>query len=112
MSLAAYTVEIQIKKYKENGLDGLIPLLKQGCPRKLSPEQEAKLIGTIINKTTADVVSELYMTWECKLLCILMKQAFKISFSKNRMRDMLLCLGFSYTRPKYSLAKTCQEKQK
>lgn len=112
VSLTPHTVGIQIKKYKENGLDGLLPLPKPGCPRKLSPEQEAELIDTIIHKTPADVGIEPYMTWDCKLLCIWVKQTFGISFSKGGMRDMLLRLGFSYTRPTYSLAKASQEKQK
>ena len=92
VSLTPHTVGIQIKKYKENGWDGLLPLLKSGCPRKLSPEQEAELIDTIINKTPADIGIEPYMTWDCKLLCIWVKQTFGISFSKGGMRDRLLRL--------------------
>ncbi|MDE5977433.1 MAG: IS630 family transposase, partial [Turicibacter sp.] len=112
VSLTPHTVGIQIKKYKENGLDGLLPLPKPGCPRKLSPEQEAELIDTVINKTPTDIGIEPYMTWDCKLLCIWVKQTFGVSFSKGGVRDMLLRLGFSYTRPTYSLAKASQEKQK
>lgn len=52
------------------------------------------------------------MNWDCKLLCIWVKQEFEISFSQGGMRNMLLCLGFSYTRPMYSLVKVSQEKQK
>ena len=55
VSLALHTVGIQIKKYKQNGLDGLILLPKPGCPRKLSPKQDVKLIDTIINKIPTDV---------------------------------------------------------
>lgn len=112
VSLTPHTVGIQIKKYKENGWDGLLPLPKPGCPRKLSPEQEAELSNTIINKMPADVGIEPYMTWDCKLLCIWVKQTFGISFSKGGMRDRLLRLGFSYTRRTYSLTKASQEKQK
>ena len=81
-------------------------------PEKLSKEQEALLIEALVNKAPAEVRIEPYMTWDCKLLCIWVKQTFGISFSKGGMRDMLLRLGFSYTRPTYSLAKASQEKQK
>ena len=34
-----------------------------------------------------------------------------MSLGKKRICDMLLRLGFSYTRPTYSLARASQEKQ-
>lgn len=52
------------------------------------------------------------MTWDFKLLCIRGKTEFYISFTKGEMRDVLLRLGFSYTRPTYSLARSNREKQK
>ena len=89
-------------------MDGLISLPKPECPRKLSPEQEAELIDTIINKTPADDGIEPYMTWDCYPG----ETSIWVSFSKGGMHDMLLRLGFSYTRPTYSLAKASQEKKK
>ena len=69
------------------------------------------LIETIVEKTPSGVGLEPYMTWNCKLLCLWVKREFGISFTKGGMRDMLLRLGFSYSRPTYSLARASQEKQ-
>ena len=51
------------------------------------------------------------MTWNCKLLYLWLNREFGISFTKGVMRDTLLHLGFSYSRPTYSLARASQEKQ-
>ena len=63
------------------------------------------------HQTPADVGLEPFMTWTCKLLCLWVKQEFNISYSRTGMRDLLYRLGFSYTRPTYSLARASQEKQ-
>ena len=107
----AQTIGTHVRNYKKYGLEGLNPRPKSGCPKKLSPSQEALLIETIVEKTPSGVGLEPYMTWNCKLLCLWVKREFGISFTKGGMRDMLLRLGFSYTRPTYSLARASQEKQ-
>ena len=107
----AQTIGTHVRNYKKYGLEGLNPRPKSGCPKKLSPSQEASLIETIVEKTPSSVGLEPYMTWNCKLLCLWVKREFDISFTKGGMRDMLLRLGFSYTRPTYSLARASQEKQ-
>ena len=107
----AQTIGTHVRNYKKYGLEGLNPRPKSGCPKKLSPSQEALLIETIVEKTPSGVGLEPYMTWNCKLLCLWVKREFGISFTKGGMRDMLLRLGFSYSRPTYSLARASQEKQ-
>ncbi|EGC90829.1 hypothetical protein HMPREF9402_0055 [Turicibacter sp. HGF1] len=92
-------------------IDGLTLRAKSECPKKLSFLQELLLTYTLINKTPSDVGLDPYMTWDCKLLCIWVKKEFNITFTKGGMRDMLLRLGFSYTRPTYSLARASKEKQ-
>lgn len=111
VSLNVNTVGIHIKKYKAHGLDGLIPLPKPGYPKKLSPQQEALLINVVTTKTPSDVGLEPYMNWDSKLLRIWVQDQFGVSFSKSGMRDLLIRLGFSYTRPTYTLAKASEEKQ-
>lgn len=111
VSFAPHTVGIQIRKYKSEGLSGLNSKIIPGGPRKLSPEQEALLTETVMNKTPSDVGLKPYMNWDSKLLCEWVNQTFKVSFSQGGMRDMLRRLGFTYTRPTYSLAKADKEKQ-
>ena len=92
-------------------MDVLLPQPITGCPNKLSVEQEALFIETVTHQTPADVGLKPFMTWTCKLLCLWVKQEFDISYSRTGMRDLLYRLGFSYTRPTYSLARASQEKQ-
>ena len=107
----AQTIGTHVRNDKKYGLEGLNPRPKSGCPKKLSPSQEKLLIETIINHPPSSVGFEPYMTWNCKLLCIWVQREFGVSFTKGGMRDMLLRLGFSYSRPTYSLARASQEKQ-
>ena len=111
LPLTAQTIGKHIRNYKKDGLDGLLPQPITGCPKKLSVEQEALFIETVTHQTPADVGLEPFMTWTCKLLCLWVKQEFDISYSRTGMRDLLYRLGFSYTRPTYSLARASQEKQ-
>ena len=39
----AQTIGTHVRNYKKYGLEGLNPRPKSGCPKKLSPEQEAEL---------------------------------------------------------------------
>ena len=111
LPLTAQTIGTHIRNYKKHGLDGLTPRPKSGCPKKLSPTQEALLIETVTNKTPSDAGSEPFMTWDCKPLCLWVKREFDVSFTKGEMRDMLLRLDFTYSRPTYSLARASKNRQ-
>lgn len=111
LPLTAQTIGKHIRNYKKYGMNGPIPQPITGCSKKLCVEQEALFIETLTNQTPADVGLKPFMTWTCQLLCMWVKREFDISYSRMGMRDLLYCLGFSYTRPTYSLARASKEKQ-
>ena len=106
-----HTIGKYVNAYKSQGIRGLIPTPPPGAQRKLSPEQEQHLVEIVSTKTPTDVNLEPYMSWNSKLICLWVKQAFGITYTNGGMRDMLIRLGFSYTSPTYSLAKASKEKQ-
>ena len=85
----AQIIGTHVRNYKKDGLEGLNPRPKSGCPKKLSPSQEGLLIRTIIDQTPSSVGLKPYMTWNCKLLCLWVQREFGVSFTKGGMRDML-----------------------
>ncbi len=105
------TVGKYVTAYKTYGIGGLIPTPPPGAERKLSPEQEQLFIETISTKTPDQVGLTPYKSWNSKLICIWVKETFDVIYTQGGMRDMLHRLGFSYTKPTYSLAKADPQKQ-
>lgn len=106
-----HTVGKYVNAYKANGIDALVPKPQPGAQRKLTPDQEQRLVETVSLKTPDEVGLKPYKSWNAKLICIWVKNTFNVTYTNGGMRDMLLRLGFSYTRPTYSLAKANKEKQ-
>lgn len=106
-----HTVGKYVTAYKTYGIGGLIPTPPAGAERKLNPEQEQLFIETISTKTPDQVGLTPYKSWNSKLICIWVKETFDVTYTQGGMRDMLHRLGFSYTKPTYSLAKADPQKQ-
>lgn len=106
-----HTVGKYINTYKKHGIGALIIKPREGAKPKLTPEQEAILIQTVSTKTPDQVGLSPYKSWNSKLVCLWVKEQLDVSYTNGGMRDMLLRLGFSYTKPTYSLAKANSEKQ-
>lgn len=106
-----HTVGKYLKAYRSYSVGGLIPTPPPGAERKLNPEQEQIFIETISTKTPNQVGLAPYKSWNSKLICIWVKSTFQTTYSQGGMRDMLSRLGFSYTKPTYSLAKANPRKQ-
>lgn len=106
-----HTVGKYINDYRTHGIGGLLPTPPPGAARKLTPAQEALLVKTVSAKTPDQVGLSPYKSWNSKLVCLWVKATFNVDFTNGGMRDMLLRLGFSYTKPTYSLAKADSKKQ-
>ncbi len=100
-----------LKKYKENGVEGLILGKSKGRDRKMTEEQEAELYEVISKKLPKDVGLEPFCSWTSKLACEYVKKRFGIEFSDRGMRDVFYRLNLSYTRPTYTLEKADSAKQ-
>ena len=100
-----------LKKYKANGIEGLLLGKAKGRERKMSAEQESELCKVISGKLPKDVGLEPFCNWTALLACKYVKDHFGINFSERGMRDVFYRLNLSYTRPTYTLAKADPVKQ-
>lgn len=111
MGLCAHTVGAYIRKYKEGGLQNLIPAPKSGAPRLLSQEQEEQLVKVITSNTPDEVGFPFRKNWNALLIKEWVKNNFGVEYSHSGMLYVLYRLNLSFTRPTYTLAKADPEKQ-
>jgi transposase len=109
--LEEHAVGSYIKKYKSNGLQGLAMKKAPGAPKKLSAEQEQKLIYIITNNTPDEVGFEARKNWTIELILQWVIANFNITIKHSSMAVILHRLNLSYTRPTYVLKKADAEKQ-
>ena len=105
------TVGNYVQDYCTYGIQGLEPQHSPGRPRQLTEEQEQELYQTIVEKTPADVGFPANLNWTSLLIRDWIYNHFQIKYSEQGTRELLYRMGFSYTRPTYTLAKADPEKQ-
>lgn len=101
--LDEHTVATYIKKYTDQGLDGLSMKVSTGAPRKLNPEQELKLVDVITNNTPDEVGFDSRKNWTIELIRQWVINNFNIIIKHSSMAVILKRLNLSYTRPTYVL---------
>ncbi len=82
-------VNIWLKRWNKEGLNGLIPKYDGGKPPKLS-EEDYKILDEILEKTpnlTTDIVSDI------------LKSEFGVVFSDRHISRILKKLNYTYTKP-------------
>jgi len=105
------TVYNYVRAYNANGLKGLVPGKSPGRPTRLTEEQEQELYELIVDKKPVDVGFPAEMNWTSFLVRDWIKQRFGMEYTDRGVRKLLHRLGFSYTKPTYTLAKADPEKQ-
>lgn len=111
LNLCGHTVGTYVRKYKVEGVEGLIPVKQTGKPKKLTDEQEKELIEVITTKTPDEVGFKNRKNWDSKIILQWVSKQYNVVYSSRGMLDVLYRLGLSYTRPTYTLAKANAEKQ-
>ena len=105
------TVGIYINAYKKGGLAGLRMGVSSGKPPYLSSEQRVILSETITTKVPADVGFPAKYNWTLNILVQWVEREWGVSYSLRGMSKLLERMGFSHTRPTYTLEKADAEKQ-
>jgi transposase len=105
------TINSYVKVYREKGLDGLQMGQSPGRPTFLTEEQEQELYQLIVEQRPADVGFPAEMNWNAPLIRDWIKREFGVTYAERGVRKLLYRLGFSYTKPTYTLAKADPEKQ-
>lgn len=111
VGLCDHTVGTYIRKYKAQGLAGLVPVPKPGAPRLLTKEQEQILLETISTKIPDEVGFEHRINWNAILVKEWVSNHFHVQYSHRGILVVLHRLNMSFTRPTYTLASADPVKQ-
>lgn len=105
------TIGFYVRAYKTGGLAGLKLGHSPGRPCRLTEDQEQEVHQLIVDHRPADVGFPAEMNWTAPLIREWIKRQFDVTYSERGTRDLLYRLGFSYTKPTYTLAKADPELQ-
>ncbi len=105
------TIGHYVQGYCASGLEGLQMDYSPGRPAYLTPEQEQLVHQTLAEKTPEDVGFPARMNWTSGIVRKWIEDEFQIKYSDRGSRELLYRLGFSHTRPTYTLAKADPEQQ-
>ncbi|GIO23384.1 hypothetical protein J11TS1_19650 [Oceanobacillus sp. J11TS1] len=105
------TISSYIKAYKQGGLDGLERGLPTGAPRKLTETQEHELVQVVAYQTPHDVGYENHYNWTLAIISAFIQREWNQTYSLRGVSLLLEDLGFSHTRPTYTLKKADKAKQ-
>jgi transposase len=111
VNLNENTIGTYIKKYQKQGIEGLDMSYSPGAPRKLTPEQEARVREVLLHQTPKEVGLNTQMNWTSPLVCEWIQREFQVQYADRGALHLLHRLGFSHTRPTYTLAKADPDKQ-
>lgn len=99
------TIGTYIRTYCSDGLKGLQLDHSPGRPTRLTSIQEQEVYQTIVNKIPVDVGFPANMNWTSGLVRQWVEKQYQVNYSDRGTRQLLYRLGFSYTKPTYTLAK-------
>jgi len=100
-----------ISLYINCGLKGLRMKHSPGRPAFLNKDQRQQVYDVVANHVTKDVGFSVEMNWTAPLLQQWIKKTVGITYSVRGTLKLLHSLGFSCTRPTYTLAKANPQKQ-
>lgn len=105
------TIGTYIKRYQAAGIDGLQIAYSPGAPRRLTPEQEERIYEVVVHHTPAELGLKSEMNWTAPLLREWIYREWNILYKDRAVLNILHRLGFSHTRPTYTLEKADEQKQ-
>ncbi|MBP1997008.1 putative transposase [Paenibacillus eucommiae] len=100
-----------MKAYRINGLKGLELGESPGRPSFLTEEQEDQVRKLLVDRRPSDVGFPSEMNRTAPLLQDWIQREFNVTYSERGTRKLLRLLGFSFTKPTYTLALADSEKQ-
>lgn len=95
------TVDNVRKRYREQGLKGLVPRRSTGRRSRATPEYRATLRKVV--QTPPPTLGYGFSVWSVARLSAHLKKVTGLSFSEGRMRAILREEGFSFQRPKHTM---------
>lgn len=83
--------------YLAKGLAGLVADIRHQKPERLNQEQQQQLQAWLLNKQPVDFGLDGYI-WTGKLIALLVKQEFGVSYQPSGIYKLLDRMGFSHQR--------------
>lgn len=103
------TVSSYISAYKKEGIAGLTLGHSSGKPRRLKPEQEAKLTEIVTKQKPEQVQISEQEHWTLALMIKYVEREWGHTYSLRGMSLLLKRLGLVYKRPHYMMEKSYAE---
>ena len=111
VDLCVHTIGTNIRRYKEHGIAGLVPIKQTGNPKRLTDKQEIELVKVITTKRPDEMGFQNRKNWDTNIACKWVSDTYNVEDTSRGMLDVLYRLDLSYTRPTYTLAKADSKKQ-
>jgi transposase len=105
------TVYNYVNAYTYGGLEGLEMNFSPGRPSLLSSEDKQAVIDVVTNKKPEDVGFKAEMNWTAAIVREWLIREFNVKYSLSGTNALLHELGFTCTRPTYTLANADPIKQ-
>jgi transposase len=106
------TVSTYLRRYRQDGLDGLDMKYSPGPPEQLSKEQQEKLKKIIIDAVPHDVGFTAKFNWTLQIISEYIHREFGKTYSLRGVFKLMHRMSLSYTKPTYTLAAADEEKQR
>lgn len=101
LGCCAATVDNVRKRYREQGLAGLVPGKSTGRRSRATPEYRAALRRTV--QTQPSTLGYGFSVWSVARLNAHLQKETSIGFGEDRLRAILREEGFSVQRPKHTM---------
>ncbi len=102
--LSEKTIYTYIRSYEQSGLEGLSIGSSPGAPRKLTAEQEARLIQLVTSKRPDELELAGQTRWTLRLVSALIEREFNQTYTPRGTSRLLQDLGLVYSDPRTSQA--------
>jgi transposase len=111
LKMSKTTVGKYIKHFNHGGLDELLSYVKaSGAPSKLN-EEEQMVCYDALQKTPKEADIGVSANWTSILMQDFIEKKFAKEFTPTGIQKMLHRMGFSFTRPTYTLARADKKNQ-
>ncbi|MDG0812355.1 helix-turn-helix domain-containing protein [Cohnella rhizosphaerae] len=102
--LSEKTIYTYIRSYEQSGLEGLAIGSSPGAPRKLTAEQETRLIQLVTSRRPDELELAGQARWTLKLVSALIEREFNQTYTPRGTSRLLQDLGLVYSDPRTAQA--------
>ena len=95
------TIDRARRRYRQRGVDGLLPVKPPGRPSRATPAFLAAMAEAV--QASPPALGYGFSTWSVSRLAAHLKRTTKVGFSDDQLRRLLHQEGFSVQRPKHTM---------